>query len=104
MLLQRDAYTHTESFYTQILVYRDDFTQRNFTHTHTDATTNRGAFTKECAYVYATNFYIPMFILCVISDGGHAFRAKEFRKQMQNRNFTDRNAVRAKGLHEHKHN
>ena len=39
-----------------------------------------------------------------ISDGGPAFRAKELRKQMQNRNFTDRNAVPAKGLQERKQN
>ena len=32
------------------------------------------------------------------------FARKSSESRCQNRNFTDRNAVRAKGLHEHKHN
>jgi hypothetical protein len=55
------AHTHTESFYTQILGYRDDFTQRNFTHTQMPLQTEvllqrnaltftRRTFTYRCLY------------------------------------------------------
>ena len=50
MLLHRDAFTQRrlhirKRFYTQILLHRDDFTLRNFKHTHTQMPLQKRNFT-----------------------------------------------------------
>ena len=103
MLLHRDILTqryfyeeiflhgfHTRKcFYTHIFLHRDirdEFTRRNFADT--DASTNRGASTKEAFEELLHTDVFTQTYSYMISDGGHQFHAKEFSKQVQNQNFT----------------
>ena len=105
MLLHRDAFTHRHDF-LRTYFYREMILHRAILHTN--AKTNRATFTKGmCQHeeFLPTGIFTQTYY-CMISDGGHAYGAKELSKHVQSHTFTTafdvRDAYHGTGLAQRK--